>query len=40
MEQLDARVEEGDGSGRQVVKSCLPTSIVMIRRDGVECSRV
>jgi hypothetical protein len=33
-------VEEAGGSGRQVVKFCLPTSIVMRKRDGANCSRV
>jgi hypothetical protein len=31
-------VKEGRGSGRQVVKSCMPTSTVMRKRDGADCS--
>jgi hypothetical protein len=38
MVQLDARAHLG--SGRQVVKSCMSMSIVMRKRDGMECSRV
>jgi hypothetical protein len=34
------RVEEGGRSGRQVVKSSLPTSTVMRKRDSADCSRV
>jgi hypothetical protein len=33
-------VKEGVGSGRQVAKSCLPTSTVMRRRDDADCSYV
>jgi hypothetical protein len=33
-------VKEGGGSGRPVVKSCLPTSTIMMKRDGADCSRV
>jgi hypothetical protein len=33
-------VEEGGGLGRQVVKSCLPISTIMGKRDNVDCSRV
>jgi hypothetical protein len=32
------RVEEGGGTGRQVVKSCLPTSIIRRKSEGVDCS--
>jgi hypothetical protein len=35
-----ARVREGGGLGRQVLKSYLPTSTVVRKRDGVDCSRV
>jgi hypothetical protein len=35
-----SRVGKGGGSGRQVAKSCVPTSTIMRKRDGVECSRV
>jgi hypothetical protein len=31
---------KGGGSGRQVVKSCLPTSTIIRKRDGVHCSHV
>jgi hypothetical protein len=31
-----SRVEEGGGSDRQVVKSCLPTSTVMRKRDSAD----
>jgi hypothetical protein len=33
-------VKEGGGLGRQVPKSCLPTSTVMRKRDGVDCSEI
>jgi hypothetical protein len=33
-------VREGGGSGRPVVKSYLPTSTIMTKRDGADCSRV
>jgi hypothetical protein len=33
-------VREGGGSGIQVAKSCLPTSTVMRKGDGADCSRV
>jgi hypothetical protein len=35
-----SQVEEEGGLGRQMVKSCLPTSTVMRKRDGADCSRV
>jgi hypothetical protein len=35
-----SRVREGGGSGRQVVKSCLPMSTVMRKRDDADCSQV
>jgi hypothetical protein len=35
-----SRVGEGGGPSRQLVKSCLPTSTVMRKRYGVDCSRV
>jgi hypothetical protein len=34
-----SQVREGGRSGKKLVKSCLPTSIVMRKRDSVECSR-
>jgi hypothetical protein len=35
-----SQVREGGGSGTQVAESCLPTSTVMRKRDGVDCSQV
>jgi hypothetical protein len=35
-----SQVEEGGGTGRQVMKSYLPTSIRMRESEGVDCSRV
>jgi hypothetical protein len=35
-----SQVREGGRTGRWVMKSCLPTCIVMRKSEGVDCSRV